>query len=200
MKLPNQFTTANRPDGVELENLSKYVITESGEVWSAYKDRLMTPAKKDNGYRAVFLTFDNGFKKWFSIHRLVAMAYIPNPDNLPVVMHLDNDPGNNHVSNLKWGTHKENSEQAKREGRFNPRRGGTHHMTGKTHSDKTRQRMSKAKIGERHPKFKGYYTYEGKKYASAQALADHLGTYAVKIHRMVKSGEVSFSPVGNLSI
>nr|DAL07176.1 MAG TPA: homing endonuclease [Caudoviricetes sp.] len=48
----------------------------------------------------------------FYIHRLVAMVYIPNPNNLPIVMHLDNNIYNNHVSNLKWGTQKENLEQA----------------------------------------------------------------------------------------
>lgn len=39
---------------------------------------------------------------------MVAEAYIPNPNNLPIVMHLDDNPLNNIVSNLKWGTHKEN--------------------------------------------------------------------------------------------
>lgn len=48
----------------------------------------------------------------FYIHRLVAMVYIPNPNNLPIVMHLDNNIYNNHVSNLKWGTQKEDLEQA----------------------------------------------------------------------------------------
>lgn len=51
------------------------------------------------------------------LSRLVALAYIPNPNNLPVVMHLDNNPRNNHVSNLKWGTHKQNTHQMMREGR-----------------------------------------------------------------------------------
>lgn len=46
--------------------------------------------------------------KNIKIHRLVAEAYIPNPNNLPIVMHLDDNPLNNTVSNLKWGTHKEN--------------------------------------------------------------------------------------------
>lgn len=43
------------------------------------------------------------------VSRLVAMAYIPNPNNLPVVMHLDDIGTHNHVDNLKWGTHKENT-------------------------------------------------------------------------------------------
>ena len=51
------------------------------------------------------------------LNRLVATLYIPNPGNLPVVMHLDNNPLNNKVSNLKWGTYKENTKQMMREGR-----------------------------------------------------------------------------------
>lgn len=46
------------------------------------------------------------------VHRLVAEAYLPNPANLPIVMHLDNDKSNNMVSNLKWGTVSENTQQA----------------------------------------------------------------------------------------
>ena len=45
-----------------------------------------------------------GRKAIMSVHRLVAMAFIPNPDNLPVVNHRDENPRNNHVDNLEWCT------------------------------------------------------------------------------------------------
>jgi hypothetical protein len=47
---------------------------------------------------------------------LVAEVYIPNPMNLPIVMHLDNNKRNNHYSNLKWGTVSENTRQAYKDG------------------------------------------------------------------------------------
>lgn len=47
-------------------------------------------------------------RKMLTVHRLVALAFIPNPDNLPVVDHIDGDPRNNNVNNLRWVTHSEN--------------------------------------------------------------------------------------------
>lgn len=58
-----------------------------------------------------------GFYKWEQVSRLVATVYLPNPNNLPVVMHLDDNPNHNHVSNLKWATQSENIQSAYDKGR-----------------------------------------------------------------------------------
>ena len=58
---------------------------------------------------------DNKWKPC-KVHRLVAMTYLPNPHNYPVVRHLDNNKLNNHVSNLEWCTYKTNSQQAHADG------------------------------------------------------------------------------------
>ena len=50
--------------------------------------------------------------KAVNVHRLVAIAFIPNPNNYPVVMHLDNNPHNNSADNLQWGTISINTQQA----------------------------------------------------------------------------------------
>jgi hypothetical protein len=90
-----------------------YKINESGVVINK-NGHVMRTAESNSGYlrTALEVPNGNGVRKNESIHRLVAKTFIPNPDNLPVVMHKDNDPLNNHVSNLKWGTQSENIKQA----------------------------------------------------------------------------------------
>ena len=60
------------------------------------------------GYKYVRL-WKNGKAKYFTVHRLVAMAFIPNPENLPCINHKDEDRTNNDVNNLEWCTVKYNS-------------------------------------------------------------------------------------------
>jgi len=60
-----------------------------------------------DGYKQLVIHKD-GRKQLFKVHRKIAEAFLPNPDNLAVVMHLDDNPSNNHVSNLQWGTQAEN--------------------------------------------------------------------------------------------
>lgn len=50
------------------------------------------------------------------VHRVVAETFIPNPDNLPIVMHINNDKSDNRVENLKWGTISDNTKQAVNDG------------------------------------------------------------------------------------
>ena len=65
--------------------------------------RQMKQCLKNNGYKSVSLTKD-GVTKAFYVHRLVAEAFIPNPDNLPMVNHKDEDKTNNFLENLEWCT------------------------------------------------------------------------------------------------
>lgn len=64
--------------------------------------------KKRGGYAYIALCKD-GRHASFKVHRLVAQAFIPNPQNKPEVNHIDNNPANNRVENLEWVTAKENN-------------------------------------------------------------------------------------------
>ena len=74
-------------------------------------------SKKNGEYEWLYLQV-NGVRKYMSVHRLVATAFIPNPEFLPVVMHIDDNPYNNKAENLKWGTYRDNTHDSIRKGRF----------------------------------------------------------------------------------
>ena len=69
---------------------------------------ILSPKNNGTGYFMVCL-YKNKTHKYYLIHRLVALTFLPNPDNLPCVNHKDEDKTNNKVDNLEWCDHKYNS-------------------------------------------------------------------------------------------
>lgn len=65
------------------------------------KERILKPKLEKNGYLRVGL-YKNGIVQYFSIHRLVAIAFIENPNNYPDINHKDENRTNNNVNNLEW--------------------------------------------------------------------------------------------------
>lgn len=70
-------------------------------------ERMVNPSRHTDGYLQ-FNLCKNGKRKNHKIHRLVAQAFIPNPENKPEVNHIDEDKTNNNINNLEWSTRKEN--------------------------------------------------------------------------------------------
>ena len=87
----------------------KYAVDDSGYVINAKTGRVLKQSSTKKGYQKVDL-YLGGERKTVRIHRLVAEAFILNPDNKPQVNHIDNNKLNNAVSNLEWVTDSENKE------------------------------------------------------------------------------------------
>ena len=88
----------------------RYDIHPDGRVWSHVRRRgKFLSATASDGYALVTLSKDKT-PTVISIHRLLAIAYIPNPDNKPYVDHVDRDRANNSLDNLRWVTSQENSQ------------------------------------------------------------------------------------------
>lgn len=91
----------------DVKSLARYKNHYSKKVY--VPECIRKPGKDKNGYLIIPLNL-KGKKYMRKIHRLVAEAFIPNPDNKPVVDHIDCDVTNNNVSNLRWATIKENNK------------------------------------------------------------------------------------------
>lgn len=88
-----------------------YAVTSCGKVWSYKRKRWLKT--NDHDYSCVCL-YKDGKAHWLWVHRLVAQAYIPNPENKPEVNHIDECPWHNYVENLAWVTPKENCNHGTR--------------------------------------------------------------------------------------
>ena len=84
------------------------LVNHDNKYFKKVGGRFLSISKYKSGYLRVFIANDNN-KKYFLVHRLVAMTFIPNPKNLPQVNHKNGVKSDNTVENLEWCTPQENS-------------------------------------------------------------------------------------------
>lgn len=93
-----------------IQNFPNYFVTKEGQIWSKKNNLFLKPSINSNGYLIVNL-YNDEYPKGITklIHRLVAETYLPNPLNLPMINHKDENKQNNELSNLEWCDSKYNN-------------------------------------------------------------------------------------------
>lgn len=127
----------------KIEHNPNYSINEYGEIRNDVTGKIKTPfVNKRNGYLTIDLWHDNKSKK-YTIHRLLAEAFIPNPENKPTVDHKDGNRKNNSLDNLRWASYGEQNSRFETIGvrsqkvkvthyeEFRKKRGGGHESWGR---------------------------------------------------------------------
>jgi len=94
-----------------IDGFEDYEVSTWGRIFNTKTGRYIRPEICKKGYLRVDLYNDAG-RKHCKVHRLVAKAFIPNPENKPDINHIDGNNQNNSISNLEWVTNKENSLKA----------------------------------------------------------------------------------------
>lgn len=93
---------------VEIEGFENYEVSKPGKVRNIKSGRILKSSFNTHGYLVHFL-YENNKRKCIPLHRIIATAFIDNPDEKPQVNHIDENKLNNDLRNLEWCTAKENS-------------------------------------------------------------------------------------------
>lgn len=134
-----------------------YFVTTDGRVFNSQSKELKQNTRK--GYLYVTI---NGQK--YSVHRIVALSYIPNPENKPEIDHIDGKPKNNCVDNLRWVTRSENEMNPITRCRISMSNKGkiisvqqrikiSKSLTGKRQSEETKIKRSNKLRGRKRPQY-----------------------------------------------
>ncbi len=135
---------------------TRYEVSNYGEVRFKPTNHILKQTRKKGGYLSVDFRNNDGQLKYYRVHRLVAIAFIPNPLNKPRVNHKDFNTSNNRVDNLEWATPSENCLWSREHI-------SESHKKVKVTS-KTRQKMSQIQIAKYNRPYPPHIYKRGKKY------------------------------------
>lgn len=146
--------------------------------------RILSPSTNNSGYEIIILNKPNHKTICRTIHRLVAEAFIPNPNNLTDVNHKDEDKMNNNVENLEWMTHKDNMNW-----------GETSKKISTTHRSKTDDDLLCARFARGwmpdlfRLKKRCEIIHNGISYSSREEAAERLNKTRSRITQLVREGK-----------
>lgn len=115
MKQSENGQSATKLEWRIIEECPVYVVSNTGLVKNTRTGRILKYGNKKRYYTVAL--HENGIRKDRYVHRLVALAFLPNPNNLGYVNHKDHNIHNNEVSNLEWCTSSENARHSYENGR-----------------------------------------------------------------------------------
>jgi HNH endonuclease/NUMOD3 motif len=167
-----------------IEEFNGYYISQFGRIYSTKSGKFIkTRLARNTRYVNVILTNKRNYCK--TVHRLVALTWIPNPDNKSDVNHKDGNKLNNHITNLEWITHQENMQHAYNTGLWKPAFCTIRNSL--VIGDEQKRKMSEAKKGTKHPKFKGYTITPYGRFESAYSAGRAEGKSHSYILKRIKS-------------
>lgn len=137
-------------------------------------NNIRNPRVADNGYLRVNLSKDN-VTKWYSIHRLVAITFIPNPNNLPIINHKDENKQNNRVENIEWCTYS-----------YNNNYGTAIERQRKTRAANPNDKRIRKMVGEKNSKAICQYSLNGELIAIYKSLTEASAITGVHITTIVR--------------
>lgn len=167
----------------DIKDYENYQISDTGIVINKKTGRELKQQEK-KGYMNVSL-FKNGKKKNKLVHRLVAEAFIENIKNYPQINHKDENTLNNTVENLEWCTQKYNNNYGTYRERARKRMLENNPFKGKHHTEETKQKMRKVKLGKP-SKRKRKVILNGIEYKSVTEAMNELKIGTKKIYQLLK--------------
>jgi hypothetical protein len=166
-----------------IKDFEDYKVSNTGAVFSIKRNKMLKPYEKKN-YLGVYL-YQNNIRKFMTIHRLVALAFIDNPNNYPQINHKDENTKNNCVENLEWCSAKYNSNYGNHRKNLSIALSGENNgFYGKRHTQQTKELLSKLKKGKKSNNTKKIIV-NGECYNSMTECAKKIGISLTHLHNII---------------